>query len=538
MSFFGNLSNLFDNQAKKKNSRRTTHKKFAKPTSKKKVDKKQRRHPQQDSRKAVPHKKVSVQAQQKLSVQVDTLIREANTKAREIIIEAKDEALSIRSESEKKTRTIEQQLVKQQIIVETKISRLDSRFSQVDEKEKYLGKQQDELKTAKTDLEKYREKILKRLEEVSSMTKDEATKILFDGLEKKLRKKMAQLIRQRQEEAHSESESKAKEILIDAMKHGATNYVAEYTVSTVTLPNEEVKGKIIGKSGRNIHAFEKITGVDVDLDSSNTEVKLSSFDPVRREVAKISMEKLIKDGRIQPARIEEIVGKVRLEIDKVVFEAGKHLCHEMGIYNIPQGLIKILGRFKYRFSYGQNLISHTMELTKIGVKLAHELKLDVNVVKLGCLLHDIGKVSEETEGSHVELGVKIAKKFGMPQAVVDCIAQHHEDEPFSGAEQVVVYISDAISGARPGARYENFDAYVKRLKDLESIATDYKEVKEAYAIQAGRELRVILAPEQSKEDDVTVLAEKIKNEVQEKVTFPGNVKVTVIREIRSQQVAK
>lgn len=538
MSFFGNLSNLFDNKTKKKTGRQDVQKKFAKQVSKKKIGKKQYKHSQQDTRKAVPHKKNLAQAHKKISVQTDTLIREANAKAREIIIEAKDEALSIRSESEKKARGLEQHLVKQQIVLETKLNRLDSRFSQVDEKEKYLSKQQDELKTTKIDLEKHRKKILKKLEEVSSMTKDEATKILFDGLEKKLRKKMAQLIRQRQEEASSEADSKAKEILIDAMKHGATDYVAEYTVSIVNLPNEEVKGKIIGKSGRNIHTFEKITGVDVDLDSSNTEVKLSSFDPVRREIARISMEKLIKDGRIQPARIEEIVGKVRLEIDKAILEAGKYLCNEMGIYNIPHGLMKILGRFKYRFSYGQNMISHTMEETKIGIKLAHELKIDVNVVKLGCLLHDIGKVSEETEGSHVELGVKIAKKFGMPQAVVDCIAQHHEDEPFSGVEQVVVYIADAISGARPGARYENFDAYIKRLETLESIATDYKEVKEAYAIQAGRELRVILAPEQSKEDDVTVLAEKIKNEVQEKVTFPGTVKVTVIREIRIQQEAK
>lgn len=309
-------------------------------------------------------------------------------------------------------------------------------------------------------------------------------------------------------------------------------------MSTVTLPSEDAKGKIIGKSGRNIHAFEKITGVDVDLDVSPTEVKLSCFDPVRREIAKISLERLIKDGRVQPAKIEEIVAKTKAELDKVMFEEGKNLCHAVGIYNLPNELMQLLGRFKYRFSYGQNLIVHTLEETRIGIKLAHELGLNVNVVKLGCLLHDIGKVSEEVDGSHVELGVKIAKKYNMPQGVIDAIAQHHEDEPFSGPEQVAVYIADAISGARPGARYENYDEYVQRLQKLEKIATEHAEVAKAYAIAAGREVRVILEPEKSRDDDVLVLSERIRDEIKEQLTYPGTVTVTVIRETRSQAVAK
>jgi ribonuclease Y len=321
------------------------------------------------------------------------------------------------------------------------------------------------------------------------------------------------------------------------MKHGATDYVPEYTISTVSLPSEESKGKIIGKSGRNIHAFERVTGVDLDLDTTPTEVRLSCFDPVRREIARISLERLIKDGRIQPTRIEEVVAKVRSEIDKITFEAGKKLCHDVGVYNLPVDLMKMLGKFKYRFSYGQNLIAHTLEETKIGIKLAHELKADVNVVKLGCLLHDIGKVSDEEDGSHVDLGVKIAQKYGMPQAVVDCIAQHHEDEPFSGVEQMLVYIADAVSGARPGARYENYDEYVQRLQKLEEIATAYDGVKQAYAIQAGREIRVLLDPEQSRDDDVTTLATKIRDEIKEKMTYPGTVTVNVSRETRSQAVA-
>ena len=370
------------------------------------------------------------------------------------------------------------------------------------------------------------------------MTTQEAKKQLFEDLEKRLRKEMAQLIRQKEEEAKQEADGKVQEIIIDSMRHGATDYVAEYTISTVELPNEEVKGKIIGKSGRNIHTFEKRTGVDVDLDADPKSVRISCFNPVRREIARISLERLIKDGRIQPTRIEEVVSKVEKEIDKVTFEAGKQLCHEIGIYNLPNDLMRMIGKFKYRFSYGQNLIAHTLEETRIGIKLAHELKLNVNVVKLGCLLHDIGKVSDEVEGSHVELGIKIAKKFGLPQEVIDCIAQHHEDEPFSGPEQMAVYIADAISGARPGARYENYDEYVQRLEKLEEIANQYSEVKDAYAIQAGREIRVSLKPEHSKDDDVTVLASKIRDEIKDNVTYPGTVTVTVMRETRTQAVAK
>jgi len=370
------------------------------------------------------------------------------------------------------------------------------------------------------------------------MTKGEAQDMLFDGLEKKLRSQMAKMVRQFEEEAREEADKKSKEILIDAMKYGATDDVAEYTVSIVKLPAEDVKGKIIGKSGRNIHAFERVTGVDVDLDASPTEVKLSCFDPVRREIARVALEKLIKDGRIQPARIEEVVAKTKKETEKIMLDAGKKLCHTLGVYNLPHGLVQMLGRFKYRFSYGQNMITHTIEETKIGMKIAHEIGIDVNVVKLGCLLHDIGKVAEDADDSHVILGVKIAKKYGMPQPVIDCIAQHHEDEPFSGPEQMAVYIADAISGARPGARYENHDDYIKRLEGLEAIATAYKEVKSAYAIQAGRELRVLLIPDISKDDDVTVLAVKIKDEIQEKMTYPGTVKVTVIRELRGQGIAK
>ncbi len=472
-------------------------------------------------------------------VQIDqtTLVREAQAKAREIVVEAKTEALAIRAKAEEDAKTFRRSLEEQQHNLAQKLDRIDIRLEQLDAKEATLAKRDAQLAQEEQKIVADQKAIKKKLEQISGLTSEEAKAELFDTLGHELNRDLSQFIRQKQEEAKAEAEDKAREILIDSMLHGATDYVAEYTVSVVQLPNEEAKGKIIGKQGRNINAFERETGVDVDLDMSPTEVRLSCFDPVRREVARIALERLIKDGRIQPSRIEEVVAKVRSEVDKLVFEAGKRLCHELGVYNLPVELMAMLGKFKYRFSYGQNLIAHTMEETKIGIKLASELGADVNIVRLGCLLHDIGKVSEEEEGSHVELGIKIAKRFNLPQSVIDCIAQHHEDEPFTGPEQMLVYIADAISGARPGARYENYEEYVSRLNQLETIATSHKEVKAAFAIQAGREIRVLLEPEATKDDDVMILSRQIRDEIKAKVTYPGTVTVTVIRETRGKEVA-
>jgi len=547
MSFFGNLSSLFGPQ--KTGSQKTRG--AQPPATRPPAVSGRISPPPQPLKSAVPPKGTQLVkppvAQPKAapinpapgftSSEAQSLFRESQAKAREIIVEAKDEALAIRSKAERETRDVTRLLEEQQRSLDGKLDRLDSQLNQLQLKEKTLETEKETIQKTRTDVETSRQQVLERLEKVSGMTRDEAKGLLMEGVERKATQEMAQLIRQKEEEAKNEAEEKVREILIDAMKHGATDYVPEYTVSTVTLPSEEAKGKIIGKSGRNIHAFERYTGVDVDLDTSPTEVRLSCFDPVRREIARISLERLIKDGRIQPTRIEEVVDKVSQELDKITFEAGKKLCQDVGIYNLPTELMRMLGKFKYRFSYGQNLIAHTLEETRIGMKLASEMGADVNIVKLGCLLHDIGKVSEEAEGSHVDLGVKIAKKFGMPQSVIDCIAQHHEDEPFTGVEQVLVYIADAISGARPGARYENYESYVERLQKLEAFATAYPEVKQAYAIQAGREVRVILDPEQSKDDDVKVLSQKIRDEIKEKMTYPGTVTVTVLRETRAQQVA-
>ncbi len=531
MSFFGNLSTLFgaqDNQQTQQGIKKKINNKKATHFNKNRVVKNKKQNKQQN------HVTLSGLDKQNL----EQIKREAQAKAREIVVEAKTEALQIRSKAENESREITRKAEEFQRSLDRKLDRVEIKLEWISKKEEKLLEEKTKVQKVRGEIEELKNQTLQKLEKVAKLSQQEAKKILFDKLETKLADEMAQVIKQKEDLAKTEVDEKAKEILIDAMKHGATDYVAEYTVSVVKLPSEDTKGKIIGKSGRNINAFERRTGVDVDLDISPTEVRISSFDPVRREIAKISLEKLIKDGRIQPTRIEEVVARVEKDIDKITLEAGKKMCQSLGIYNLPIELMRLIGRFKYRFSYGQNLILHVMETTKIGVKIAHELGLDVKTVRLGCLLHDIGKVSPEEEGSHVELGVKIARKYNMPQPVIDCIAQHHQDEPYTGPEQIAVYIADAISGARPGARYENHEEYVQRLTQLEDIAMNYKEVKQAYAIQAGREIRVLLEPEKSKDSDVQVLSLKIRDEIKNSVTYPGTVTVTVIRETRGREVAK
>ncbi|PWU23691.1 ribonuclease Y [Candidatus Cerribacteria bacterium 'Amazon FNV 2010 28 9'] len=469
---------------------------------------------------------------------IDTAVREAQARAREIIVEAKAEALSLRETAEKELRQMRDQMTQSERSIDQKLAGIEARLKTLDDRERELNKRRGDLDGRSQQLEDTRKNLLKKLEQVAGLTREEAKTQILDDLSKKLGREMAEMVQEKVNQAKEEADGKAQEILVDAMKYGATSYVSEYTVSIVNLPSEEVKGKIIGKDGRNIRSFEQTTGVDVDLDDQPGTVRLSCFDPVRREVARVSLERLVKDGRIQPSRIEEVVHKVREEIEKIMFEEGKKLCHAVGVFNMPHDIIAMLGRFKYRFSYGQNMIAHTLEETKIGIALAHEVKANVDTVRLGCLLHDIGKVITEEEGSHVELGVELLRKYRMPQAVIDCVEQHHEDKPFSSKEAVLVYVADAISGARPGARYENYEEYVKRLTKLEEIAKSDEKVKEAYAIQAGREIRVIVDPAHSNDEDVVLLSHTIKDRIKNEVTYPGTVTVTVIREMRAVDIAK
>ncbi len=450
-------------------------------------------------------------------------IRAAETQVKEIILEAKDEALRLRRAAEEEARQ--------------KLMALDRREGAVEEREKHAAENEGRVSNTLSDIEKLKLEQIGKLEKLAHMTRDEARQAILGELRDKLKEESAKEIREAESQAREEAEVKAKEILVEAMRHGATDYVPEYTVSVVKVADEEVKGRVIGKEGRNIRAFETATGVDVDLDEEGV-IRLSSFDPVRREVARVTLERLLRDGRVQPTRIEELVEQVRKEIDRIMFEEGQKLAHAVGVYNLPAPVLATLGRFKYRFSYGQNMIAHTLEETKIGISLAHEIGADVNVVRLGCLLHDIGKVVTDKEGSHVELGVELLKKYGMPQKVIDCVAQHHEDTPFTSIESMLVYIADAISGSRPGARYEDIEGYIKRLTDLETIAKSHKGVKESFAFQAGRELRVVVDPGVVDDAAATVMAHELKEEIEKKLTYPGTIKISVIRELRAVEVAK
>jgi ribonuclease Y len=404
--------------------------------------------------------------------------------------------------------------------------------------EKKLLEKEERLEHEKKLLEKEKEKLLEqrkkyeeKLEKSSSLTKEEAKKILLDEIEQDEAKIVAKLIKEREEEARLTSDKKAQEILMDSMRFGAVNYIAEYTVSVIKIEDEEIKGRIIGKEGRNIRAFEQATGVDVDLDEEGV-IRLSSFDQVRREIARRSLEKLIKDTRVQPFRIEELVAETKKEVEKIMFEEGEKLTHEAGVYNLSKEIVEVLGRFKFRTSYGQNLIIHTLEDVKIGVHIAEEVGANVNIVRLGCLFHDIGKILEG-EGSHVTLGVDFLKKHGIPELIINCVAEHHEDKPFSSMESVIVHIADQISGARPGARYEDVENYGKRLAEMEEIAKKYDGVEDAYAFEAGRELRVIINPGTLDDAETTILAQKIREEVANTLAIPGEVKVTAIREFRA-----
>jgi len=420
---------------------------------------------------------------------------------------------------------------------------LDKRLGTIQEKERFLQKKESRLDEEERKLrqkmakvEKIRKAEEERLEQISSLRADEAKEIVMKNTEKRLTSWIAKKVAEAKEAIKAQEEEMAQEILVDSMRHGVVDWVAEYTVSTIRLADNEVKGRIIGREGRNIRTFEKVTGVELELDETN-DVRLSSFDPVRREIAKIALQKLIRDGRIQPSRIEEVVGQVQKQMDKILLEEGKKICQAVGVYHLPIDLVKLIGKFKYRFSYGQNLAQHTIEETRIGVAIAHELKADVKAVRLGCLLHDIGKVITEEEGSHIQLGVDLLKRYRIPEKVVASVAEHHEDKPFSCLESAIVWIADAASGSRPGARYEAHEEYLKRMENIEEIVNSFEGVASVAAYQAGREVRVIVQPSKISDEELTVLVQKIAEKLDEEAKWAGQIKVTAIREVRATAVA-
>ena len=395
-----------------------------------------------------------------------------------------------------------------------------------------LRRQRGALDKREQKLKAYEEDLKEKLAKASKVSIEEAKKLLLESVEKDIKEEMAKRIRRLEERVKIEANEKAQEILADAMKHGATTYTAEYTVSTISVPNEEVKGRIIGAGGRNIRTFEKETGVELELDET-AEIRLSSFDSVRREIARRALETLIRDTRIQPSRIEEVVRQTKAQMEDILLEEGKRISEDCGVYNLPTEILNLIGRYKFRTSYGQNLALHTIEETKIGVAVAHEIGANVETVRLGCLLHDIGKVVTDEEGTHVDAGVAVLKKHGFPKEVISCVAEHHEDRQFSSVESVVVWIADAISGSRPGARYEPHEDYIKRMENIEEVAKRYEGVEEAFAFQAGRDVRVVVKPDEVDDDELTILAHKIAKQLEKEAEYAGQIKVTIIREVRA-----
>lgn len=464
----------------------------------------------------------------------------ADNRAKSKLIDAEKEALEIRNKAQQDTQkllrdieTRERDITDREKTLLDRGKSLDQRFDQMELKEK-------NLEQAKKDVKNLRTKVAEALEEVAQMTKEEATTALKVEAEKDLQSWTAKQIKEAEMNVKRTSEEKSKEILIDTMQRSATDYVVETTTTTFDITDEALKGKIIGKEGRNIRAFERVTGVDIIVDEAPNQVTISCFDPIRREVAAISLQKLLKDGRIHPTSIEETIKNVKRDLLKEIRKTGEKIAYDTGFSDLPDELIMLLGRFKYRFSYGQNLVKHSLEMVNIGAQLASELGADVRLTKLACLLHDIGKVlTHEYEGKpHHHISGDIVRKYLKDEKLANAVESHHGDIEAKSLEAMIVMIADMISGARPGARRDSYDEYVKRVSALENIAKQYPSVAEAFAVQAGREVRVVVKPDTSSDEDTKVLAHKIAKEIEETQSYPGTVKVTVIRELRVVEEAK
>ena len=465
--------------------------------------------------------------------------RDAETKRREAILEAKDEALKQRQEFERETRERKAELLNLEKRLLQKEESIDAREKNIEEAKKKLKSAEDDIIKVRALLEELRVKHLKELEKVSGLTREEGIKTLLKNLEKDVDREAALLIKAKEEQLKKDSERLAKEILSTAIQRCAVDHVVESTVTVVELPNEEMKGRIIGREGRNIRAFETLTGVDLIVDDTPEAVIISGFDPVRRETARLTLIKLIADGRIHPARVEEMYNKSKEELKAAMWEHGEKATFDADVHGLPPVLIQMLGRLRYRTSYGQNVLQHSVEVSKIAGMIAAELGVNIKLAKRAGLLHDIGKaIDQETEGTHTKLGVTFAQKAGESAEVLHAIEAHHGDVDAKTAEAVIVAVADAISASRPGARRDTLEAYIKRLENLEKVALSFEGVEKCYAIQAGREVRIIVQPDKLDDVMATKLAYDVARKIEAELEYPGEVKVTVIRETRAMDTAK
>ena len=463
----------------------------------------------------------------------------SETIKKEIALEAKEEALKYKNEAEKEIKERRNEVTKSENRLLQKEEAIDRKLENIERKEQSITDKENNIVRKQNEVEALRKKQLAELEKISGYTREEAKQVLLTQLESDIRLEGSQLIREIEGQAKEEADKRAKEIIVGAIQRCAADHVAESTVSVVHLPNDEMKGRIIGREGRNIRALETLTGIELIIDDTPEAVILSGFDPVRREIARQALEKLIVDGRIHPARIEEIVKKAEKEVNDSIKEAGEQTAFDVGIHNLHPELVKLLGRLKYRTSYGQNVLKHSEEVAYLASLMAGELGLDVNLAKRAGLLHDIGKaVDHEKEGTHVDLGIELLKKYKESQAVIDAMAAHHGDYEAKTPEAVLIAAADALSAARPGARRETLENYIKRLQNLEEIANQTRGVEKSFAIQAGREVRIMVIPEKVSDDDMVLLAHNVAKRIEQEMQYPGQIKVNVIRESRVQDVAK
>ena len=475
--------------------------------------------------------------------QADKLIKEAFQEAeqrkREMLTEAKEEILHLRQDAEKEIREQRSELQRAERRLEQKEENLDKRLENLQKKEDEHRQKQEELRTRMEEVETLRQEQIQRLEKIAAMTREEAREQLLKEVEEDASHIIGLRIKELEEKAKREAEKRSREIVVSAIQRCAVDHTSEMSVSVVNLPSDEMKGRIIGREGRNIRAFETFTGVDLIVDDTPEAVTLSSFDPVRREVARISLEKLVLDGRIHPARIEEIIEKSQKEVEEMILDAGEEALLETGIKTMHPELVKLIGQLRFRSSYGQNALNHSLEVAHVAGIMAAELNLDETIARRAGLLHDIGKaVDHQVEGPHALIGRDLARRYGEAPEIVSAIASHHEDEEMTSVYDVLIAAADAVSASRPGARRESLDSYIKRLEKLESLAKTFNGVSKAYAIQAGREIRVMVAPSITDDGTIQKMAYDIARKIEDEMKYPGQIKVVVVRETRSVEYAR
>lgn len=470
---------------------------------------------------------------------VDEALKTAETKKREAMLEAKEESMRTRNELEKETKERRAELQRYERRVLAKEETLDKKTEAIERKEAGFAAREEQLAKKRAEVEELSVRRVQELERISGLTSEQAKEYLLKSVEDDVKHDTAKLIKELDNKAKEEADKKAREYVVTAIQRCAADHVAETTVSVVQLPNDEMKGRIIGREGRNIRTLETLTGVELIIDDTPEAVVLSGFDPVRREVARIALERLIVDGRIHPARIEEMVEKAQKEVETMVREEGEAALLEVGIHGIHPELVKLLGKMKFRTSYGQNALKHSIEVAQLAGLLAAEVGVDVRTAKRAGLLHDIGKaVDHEQEGTHVELGVALCRKYKESATVINAVEAHHGDVEPQSLIACLIQAADTISAARPGARRETLETYTNRLKQLEDITNSYKGVDKSFAIQAGREVRIMVVPEQVSDDDMVLMARDISKRIQEELQYPGQIKVNVIRESRVTDYAK